>query len=79
MVTHGHTHTLSPSKTPGQWILAAVVHHRYRSLSLLLSKHICVSVDETLFYCSHPSIKIYGGQEAKTEQLRSHYTLFTQK
>lgn len=77
-VTHGRTHP-APSKTPGRWILAAVVRRSYQSSSRLLGKHICVSVDETLFYCSHPSIKIYGGQEAKTEQLRSHYALFTQK
>lgn len=77
---HSRSHTPpAPPKTPGRWILAAVVRRSYWSPSRLLSKHICVSVDETLFYCSHPSIKIYGGQEAKTEQLRSHYALFTQK
>lgn len=48
-VTHGHAH-LAPSKTPGRWILTAVVRHSYQTLSRLLSKHICVSVDEALFF-----------------------------
>lgn len=68
-----HVPPVSPPVNP-----PAVVHRRYRSSSRLLSKHICVSVVKP--FLLHPPLnKLYGGQEAKTEQLRSHYALFTQK
>lgn len=56
----------------------AVLHHGYQSWPRLLSKHICVSVVQP--FLLHPPLnKLYGGQEAKTEQPRAHYALFTQK
>lgn len=75
-VTHGHTRP-APSKTPGRWILAAVVRRSYRSSSRLLGKHICVSVDEALFLLQPPLNKDLwwsrGKDRAAPLALRSVY------